>query len=158
MLHRTVALALLVTIAGCTKETRTVGPDVAQTAPNGPDDPRAAKYENVFQVSQGGRYFTWYGCGACHGLDAEGRLDLGDQQWAHGDEVDQVYAFIASGHSGELATYGERISAEQLWQLTAYVRSLPKLAPERRRRQDLDQTGEPQASTWSGPVKRGPLK
>jgi mono/diheme cytochrome c family protein len=155
VLQRTIALASLVMIAGCTKETRTVGPDVAQTPPNGAEDPRAAKYENVFQVAQGGRYFTWYGCGGCHGSDAEARLDLGDEQWTHGEGVDQVYAFIASGHPGELASYGDRISAEQLWQLTAFVRSLPKLAPERRRRQDLDQIGEPQGSTWSGPVKRG---
>jgi mono/diheme cytochrome c family protein len=157
MLQWTATLAILVTAAACSKESRTIGPDLPQTAPNGPDDPRAAKYEgNVFQVGQGGRYFTWYGCGTCHGMDAKGPLALGDRLWVHGGELDQVYAFIASGHAGELASYGERIPAEQLWQLTAYVRSLPDLDPERRRRQDLDQVGEPQAGNWSGPVKLNP--
>lgn len=127
--------------------------DLPQTAPNGAEDPRAAKYErNVYQVAQGGRYFTWYGCGGCHGGDAKGRLDLGDRVWTHGGDLDQVYGFIAHGHPGP-QPYGARIPAEQLWQITAYVRNLPRLTPERRRRQDLDQTGEPQASAWAGPVR-----
>lgn len=139
---------------GCSEESRTLGPDLPQTPPEGAGDPRADRYEgNVYQVSQGGRYFTWYGCAGCHGSDAQGRLNLGDAQGAHGDSVDQTYAFIARGHPGKLATYGDRIPAEQIWQITAYVRSLPDLAPERRRRQDLDQIGEPQGRTWSGAVK-----
>jgi mono/diheme cytochrome c family protein len=152
--HGAAALAFVVLAAGCSKESRTLGPDLPQTPPNGASDPRAAKYQdNVYQVSQGGRYFAWYGCAACHGSGAKGRLDLGDKQWAHGGDLAQVYAFIAKGHPGTLAHYGDRIPTEQLWQLTAYVRSLPDLAPERRRRQDLDQVGEPQGRTWSGPVK-----
>ena len=148
------AFALVAPATGCSKEARTLGPDLPATAPNGPGDPRAVKYEgNVYQVAQGGRYFTWYGCGGCHGSGAQGAANLGDQQWAHGGALDQVYAFIARGHGGALSAYGDRIPAEQLWQLTAYVRSLPRLAPERRRRQDLDQIGEPQGRTWSGPVQ-----
>lgn len=148
------ALALVAPVAGCSKESRTLGPDLPVTAPNGPADPRVAKYEgNVYQIAQGGRYFTWYGCGGCHGSGAQEAANLGDKQWAHRGAPDQVYAFIAHAHPGKLATYGDRIPAEQLWQLTAYVRSLPKLAPERRRRQDLDQVGEPQGRIWSGPVK-----
>jgi mono/diheme cytochrome c family protein len=148
------ALALVAVTAGCGKESRTVGPDLPQTPPNGAADPRADKYEgNVYQVSQGGRYFAWYGCAGCHGGSAEGRLNLGDAHLAHGGDLDQVYAFIAHGHPGKLARFGERIPSEQLWQLTAFVRSLPQLAPERRRRQSLDLTGEPQGRTWAGPVE-----
>ncbi|MDB5688614.1 MAG: cytochrome c [Sphingomonas bacterium] len=131
-----------------------LGPDLPQTPPNGADDPRAAKYDgNAYQISQGGRYFAWYGCAGCHGSDAKGRLALADMQWRHGGALDEVYAFIARGHPGKLARYGDLIPPEQVWQLTAYVRSLPELAPERRRRQDLDQVGEPQGRTWSGPVE-----
>lgn len=148
-------LALCVlALAGCGGESRTVGPDLPQTAPISGQDPRAARYErNVYQVAQGGRYFTWYGCGGCHGGDAKGVLNLGDKIWAHDDDLDQVYAFIARGHPGDLARYGERIPTEQLWQITAYVRNLPRLTPERRRRQDVDQTGEPRGSNWPGPVQ-----
>jgi mono/diheme cytochrome c family protein len=146
-------LVFALALAGCSAESRTVGPDLPQTDPKGADDPRGAKYErNVYQVAQGGRYFTWYGCGGCHGGDAKGALNLGDKAWVHGSDLDQVYRYIESGHPGALAHYGERIPTEQLWQITAYVRNLPQLTPERRRRQDVDQTGEPQGSHWPGAV------
>lgn len=152
--HASVLPMMFVALASCGQESRTVGPDLPQTAPNGPQDPRAAKYEgNAYQVAQGGRYFTWYGCGACHGADAQGGRDLRDKVWRHGSELNQVYAFIAHGHPGPLARYGARIPTEQLWQITAYVRSLPQLTPEKRRRQDLDEVGEAQGTRWTGPVQ-----
>ena len=42
-----------------------------------------------------GRYFTWYGCGACLASGAKGVLALGDTAWRHGGGLDQVYRFIA---------------------------------------------------------------
>lgn len=104
-----IALLTLAT-AGCSAESRTIGPDLPQTPPHGAADPRIARYErNVYQVSQGGRHFTWYGCAACHGADATGWRNLNDQQWANGSGFDQLYRFIAAGHQGALARYGERI-------------------------------------------------
>jgi cytochrome c oxidase cbb3-type subunit 3 len=147
-------LALGLLTAGCSKEARTLEPDLPQTPPDSAGDPRASKYEgNVYQIAQGGRYFAWYCCGSCHASEVTGRLNLGDSRWVHGGAVNAVYSFIAHGHPGKLASFGARIPTEQLWQLTAYVRSLPDLPPERRRRQDFDQVGEPQGRTWSGPVE-----
>jgi cytochrome c oxidase cbb3-type subunit III len=144
---------LALPIASCNAESRTAGADLPQTAPSGPDDPRIASYQrNLYQIAQGGRYFTWYGCGGCHGAGARGALNLGDQAWRHGAGFDQVYAYIAKRHPGTPAGYAARIPVEQLWQVTAYVRTLPQLPAEKRRRQDLDQVGEPQGSNWSGPV------
>lgn len=140
-------------VAGCSAESRTVGADLPQTEPNSGRDPRAGKYEgNAYQIAQGGRYFTWYGCAGCHGSGATGARDLDDKVWAHGSDLRQVYRFIARGHPGALANLGERIPSEQLWQITAYVRTLPQLTPEKRRRQDLDQVGEAQGNRWTGPV------
>ena len=141
-------------LPGCSEESRTAAADLPQTAPTGAQEPRAARYErNVYQVAQGGRYFTWYGCGACHGGDARGALNLGDTVWRHGGDLTQVYGFIAHGHPGALEHYGERIPVEQLWQITAYVRTLPQLKPEKRFRQDVDQLAEPQGAKWTGPLK-----
>ena len=146
------ALALL--LAGCGAEKRPAGPDQPQSAPNGPTDPRAAAFEtNKYQLSEGGRYFTWYGCGSCHGGGATGPLDLGDGQWVRGGGFDQVYRSIVDAHPGQTPSFSDAIPAQQLWQITAYVRALEDLPPEKRRRQDMDQTGEPQASNWSGPVQ-----
>jgi mono/diheme cytochrome c family protein len=145
-------LMLALLMGACSKEVRTLDSDQPQSAPTGAEDPRATRFEgNAFQVSQGGRYFTWYGCGACHAQGAQGVLNLADGRWRHGGSVDAVYASVARRHGRY--RYGERIPAEQLWQLTAYVRQLTTLQPDRRRRQDIDQRGEPQATAWTGPLR-----
>ena len=149
--RRLITILALALLGGCSKEARTLLADQPQTPPAGASDPRVPKYqENAYQVSQGGRYFTWYGCGRCHAAGAKGVLDLGDGRWKHGGGFDQVYRFIARGHAGTLANYGDRIPVEQLWQIAAYVRDLGTVAPEKRRRQDHDEQAEPQGRTWSG--------
>ena len=143
-----VVMAML--LSACSAEKRAVGPDQPRTPPNGPSDPRINLIENnVYQVSQGSRYFTWYGCGSCHAQGAQGYLELGDGKWRRGGAFDAVYGAIATGHT---PSYADRIPVEQLWQITGYVRSLTTLDPAKRRRQDVDQKGEPQAGNWSGPV------
>jgi len=146
--------AAAATACACSPEVRTAGPSQPQTPPINAADPRATAYEgNYQQVSQGGLYFGWYGCSQCHGAAALGVLDLADAQWRHGGAIDQIYRSIAERHPGPLGRYRARIPVEQLWQLTAYVRQLGALAPEQRRRQDLDQSGQPQAAQWSGPIE-----
>jgi mono/diheme cytochrome c family protein len=146
--------ALLVAlVAGCTREARLLASDQPQTPPDGPGDPRASRYEdNVYQLSQGGRYFSWYGCAGCHGPAVRGALDLADGHWLHGGAVNQVYASIAAGHPAPLR-YGERIPVAQLWQITAFVRDLPQEDPAKIRRNALDQHGEPQGASWQGPIR-----
>jgi len=145
-------MLLALSLVACSREARQVDPGQPQTAPAGPDDPRKSRFaDNLFQVAQGGRYFTWYGCAACHHPRATGALDLADRAWRHGGTVDAVYRSIAERH-GQYA-YGRHIPAEQLWQLSVYVRQLPTLDPARRRRQDTDQRGEPQAQSWGGALR-----
>jgi cytochrome c oxidase cbb3-type subunit 3 len=152
VLGRAAAALALLSMAACQSESRTLGPDQPQTAPNDAQDPRTSRYEdNLYQVSQGSRYFTWYGCAACHGAGAGGVRDLADGRWRRGGSVDRVYASIVGAH-GRLR-YGTRIPAEQLWQITAYVRGLKDIDPAKRQRQDIDQLGEAQGNMWSGPVR-----
>ncbi|WP_137787807.1 c-type cytochrome [Sphingomonas sp. 3P27F8] len=145
--------AVLAAVAACSAEKRPAAPSQPQTPPTGPEDPRISAYENnSYQLSQGGRYFAWYGCSACHAQRGGGGRDLADKKWVYGGEFDQVYRTIA-GHGGLTVKPGQSIPPEQLWQLSAYVRSLNQIDPAKRRRQDLDQAGEPQADNWSGPVE-----
>jgi mono/diheme cytochrome c family protein len=145
-------VAMLGLLGACSKEARTLAPDVPQTPPHGAADPRIATYQDtIYQVAQGGRYFTWAGCGVCHAAGATGARNLGDGRWRHGGGFDQVYASIADRHSGR--RYAETIPVEQLWQITAYVRDLSKIPIEKRRRADRDQQGEPQGSTWTASLQ-----
>lgn len=145
--------AALLLASACTRESRTVGPEQPQTPPNAATDPRITYFENnAYQIAQGGRYFTWYGCGACHAEGAPGARDLALEMTRQPRGFDTVYAAIAD-HRNVPMNYGARIPVEQLWQITAYVRSLPGIKPELRRRQNLDEAGEPQGSNWTGPVR-----
>jgi mono/diheme cytochrome c family protein len=144
------SLLAFMALAGCSNEARDVGPSLPQTAPAGNSDPRIRAYQaNHYQISQGGRYFTWYGCSTCHSDNASGAANLIDGRWRHGGGFADVYRAIAV-HRPEPG-YRDTLPIEQIWQVTAYIRDLPKHYPEKRQRVSLDQKGEPQGSRWSGP-------
>lgn len=127
-----------------------MGPAMPQTPPVGDADPRVSRYQvNAYQVSQGARYFSWYGCVGCHSAKAQGVLDLADRRSRSGGGFAHVFAAIADRH-GRLH-YRANIPTEQLWQLTAYVRDLPEHTPEKRRRTAIDQKAEARGAQWSGP-------
>ena len=136
-------------LGACEAEKHQAGPAAPMTAPVSPTDPRIADTEaNAWQVSQGGRLFAWYGCQSCHGEGAQGPLDLADNRWRHGGEATDVYRSIAEGWPG-MPAYGA-VPADQLWQLTAYVRKLGDTRPSKRRRQDADQAAEPSGASRAG--------
>jgi cytochrome c oxidase cbb3-type subunit 3 len=70
-------IAIGAVLAGCQPERRDLVLGQPLTPPIGAGDPRAALFEdNFYQVSQGGRLFTWYGCGDCHNASATGYRKL----------------------------------------------------------------------------------
>ncbi|HEX8445466.1 MAG TPA: cytochrome c [Sphingomonas sp.] len=145
------SLMLLLILAACSKEARDIGPSAPMTPPHGADDPRIVYFQaNVYQIAQGGRYFRWYGCTACHAEQSPGRRNLTDPHWHRGGTFDQVYAAVADGH-GALA-YRNRIPVEPLWQIVAYVRDLSLHTVEKRRRVAIDGAAEPEGARWSGPL------
>lgn len=147
-------VVMLVALAGCGKEVRSIEAGPPQTPPMANNDPRVQKYEgNFYQVSQGGRYFTWYGCGACHALGATHAPNFTDGRWRHGSTFEAVYRSIDHGHVGLQVADGRKIPVEQLWEITAFVRDLSQQPAEKRHRQDNDQQGEPQGQSWTGAVR-----
>lgn len=137
-------------LAGCTQEARDVGPAAPLTRPLADDDPRVAFFRNnAWQIAQGGRYFAWYGCGACHAEGATGVRDLADTRWRHGSGFAAVFGAIADRHGA--LNYAARVPVEQLWQMTAYTSDLWRHTPEKRRRMSKDQRAEPQGAHWQAP-------
>jgi cytochrome c oxidase cbb3-type subunit 3 len=134
-----ILLPLALLAGACSAEQRSLVAQQPFSAPLGPKDPRIpAIMSNHYQISQGGRYFTWFGCSGCH--DGAGR------DWPRSKRFDQIYA--AMGHN----QFDRLIAPEQRWQLAAYAATLPKLDPARQRRQAVDQRGEPSAAAWRGPL------
>ena len=149
-------LVLLLPLAGvsaasCEYEKRPIGPDRPLSPPTGPADPRIRFYDkNAWQMSTGGRLFTWYGCGDCHDVNARFPLNL-----RGGRPVDLVttYQAIANGAPPAMPAYANRMPSESIWQIAAYVRSLRTLKDTKRARTDLDQKAEPSGTTWKGAIQ-----
>ncbi len=83
--------------------------------------------ENAYHVSQGARYYRWFNCNGCH---ASGGGALGPplmvEKWISGGEIHQIAATILQGRPNGMPSFRGRIPDEQVWQIAAYVRSLPR--------------------------------
>ena len=72
-------------------------------------------------------------CAACHGPDGKGMAALGapnltDKIWLHGWGEAAIVAMINGGKTNVMPAFGERLSAEQIHVLAAYVWSLSQTA------------------------------
>ena len=68
-------------------------------------------------------------CAACHGPEGKGMEALGapnltDKVWLHGWGEAAIVSIINSGKNNVMPAFGERLSAEQIHVLAAYVKSL----------------------------------
>ena len=72
-------------------------------------------------------------CAACHGPDGKGNPLLGapnltDKVWLHGWGEDAIVAMVTNGKTNVMPAHGERLTAEQIHVLTAYVWGLSNSA------------------------------
>jgi len=72
-------------------------------------------------------------CAACHGPEGKGNPALGapnlsDKVWLHGWGEAAIVAMVNSGKTNVMPAFGERLSAEQIHVLAAYVWSLSQTA------------------------------
>ena len=136
-----IALALMALTSGCDREERrSRGKPLAETVPaaTSPDtvfpggqkqqplDPRAAAYEgNAYAISKGQQLFGWMNCSGCHSHGGGGMgVALIDDKWRYGGRIDQIAASIVEGRPNGMPAWRGKLSEEQVWQLSAYVRSL----------------------------------
>ncbi len=72
-------------------------------------------------------------CAACHGPEGKGNPALGapnltDKVWLHGWGEAAIVSIVNTGKTNVMPAFGERLSAEQIHVLAAYVRSLSQTA------------------------------
>jgi cytochrome c oxidase cbb3-type subunit 3 len=116
--------------------------------------------ENAYALSEGKRLFSSYNCNGCH---AQGGGGMGpalmDERWIYGGRPEQVFATIVEGRPNGMPSFRGRVPDFQVWQLSAYVRSMsgqsPKdAAPSR----DDHMQGKPsESSTKREPIHVGGL-
>ncbi|MDB5548429.1 MAG: uncharacterized protein JWP21_1876 [Tardiphaga sp.] len=84
-------------------------------------------YENnAFQINQGKRLYTWFGCATCHGADGSGGVGPSflDGWWLYGPEMVSVAASIRDGRPHGMPAFRDKMTAEQIWQLAGYIRTI----------------------------------
>jgi mono/diheme cytochrome c family protein len=77
-------------------------------------------------VATGGKLFVAYNCLDCHGADGSGAMgpSLADGRWHFGGAPAEVFESIYQGRPEGMPAWGSLISADQIWMLVSYVRSL----------------------------------
>jgi cytochrome c oxidase cbb3-type subunit III len=91
-----------------------------------PVDPVGLHYENnAYHITQGGRLFRWYNCNGCHG-NGGGSIGpaLMDDQWRYGGRIDEIHSSILEGRPNGMPAWRGKLTDQQAWQLSAYIRAL----------------------------------
>lgn len=161
---RALPLICLMAFAACKRESRDFaqGPAVSKAADNisvselhpanlpAPPPVSNSYSESAYAVNEGKRLFDWYNCSGCHFHGGGGiGPPLMDADWIYGGEPQNIYASIVEGRPNGMPTFRGKIPEYQVWELTAYVRSmsgqLPKdVAPGR---SDNMMAKQPESST-----------
>ena len=80
---------------------------------------------DAYNLSEGKRLYTWFGCQDCHG---DGRGNIGpsfiDGWWLYGPEMVSVVASIRDGRPHGMPAFSDKMTIEQIWQLAGYVQTL----------------------------------
>jgi cytochrome c oxidase cbb3-type subunit 3 len=89
-------------------------------------DPRAARYYDNFEaVVTGKRLFGQYNCSGCHSNGGGGMGPaLMDDEWIYGGRLEQIHQTLVEGRPNGMPAWGGKIPDDQLWQISAYVRSM----------------------------------
>jgi len=77
-------------------------------------------------IATGGKLFVAYNCIDCHGADGSGAMGpaFSDGRWHFGGAPGEVFESIYQGRPDGMPAWGGRIANDEIWMLTAYVRSL----------------------------------
>jgi cytochrome c oxidase cbb3-type subunit 3 len=81
-------------------------------------------------ISEGQKLYARMNCVGCHANGGGGiGPPLMDDFWQYGGEPAQVYQTIMEGRPNGMPSFGGKIPSRQVWQLTAFVRSMSGKQP-----------------------------
>jgi cytochrome c oxidase cbb3-type subunit 3 len=82
-------------------------------------------------VQAGRQLFIKLNCADCHGFTAKGAMgpSLVDKYWRYGGTPAQIFKSIYEGRPKGMPAWGAALSANDIWQLVAYIESLGGMFP-----------------------------
>jgi cytochrome c oxidase cbb3-type subunit 3 len=140
-IKRLVVLFAAFVLAGCEREERQLrlDPPIAaaldglRLMPNGISGAPPEVYfaldkpyeSNAYDLNQGKRLYSWFGCESCHG---DGRGGIGpsflDGWWLYGPEMVSITASIRDGRPHGMPAFKDKMTSEQVWQLAGYIQTI----------------------------------
>jgi cytochrome c oxidase cbb3-type subunit III len=77
-------------------------------------------------AGEGRQLFIRFNCSGCHGGRAGGGMgpSLRDVDWLYGHRDAQLYSSIAEGRAHGMPSWQPRMTADQIWKLVTYIKSL----------------------------------
>jgi cytochrome c oxidase cbb3-type subunit 3 len=80
---------------------------------------------NAYDLAQGKRLYTWFGCSACHGNGEGGKGPAFlDGWWQYGPDIVSIVASIRDGRPNGMPAFGTKLTTDQVWQLAGYVQAM----------------------------------
>jgi cytochrome c oxidase cbb3-type subunit III len=122
-----------------------------------PNEVRNDYEQNAYALSEGKRLFNAYNCNGCH---AQGGGGMGpalmDDRWIYGGRPEQVFSTIVEGRPNGMPSFRHKVPDFQVWQLSAYVRSMSGQVPKDAApsRDDHMQGKQPESSKKQEPIKQ----
>jgi cytochrome c oxidase cbb3-type subunit 3 len=135
------ALVLVLALSACKREQRELRTDPAvQAALNdikimavgvSGTPPRVIAVQgepfetNAYQLNQGKRLYDWFNCKGCHanGGGMSGPA-LTDGWWRYGPDPVTIFNTLRDGRPDGMPAFGDKLTTDQLWQLTGYIRAV----------------------------------
>lgn len=83
---------------------------------------------NAWAIGEGRRLYFAYNCAGCH-FNGGGGIGpaLMDKSWIYGSSSANIFATIVEGRPNGMPSFRDRLTEQQVWQITAYVRALAEL-------------------------------
>ena len=116
--------------------------------------------ENAYALSEGKRLFSSYNCNGCHAQGGGGMgPPLMDDEWIYGGRPEQIFSTIVEGRPNGMPSFRNKVPDFQVWQLSAYERSMSGQVPKDAApsRPDHLQGKPPESTTEREPVKDSTL-
>jgi len=102
-----------------------------QPGPPLPETVQVGPYEgNAWAIAEGQRLYGWYNCSGCHFQGGGGiGPPLMDDEWIYGSDPQNIHDSIVAGRPNGMPSFGGHVPDDQIWKITAYVRTLSQLEP-----------------------------
>ena len=79
----------------------------------------------AFDLAQGKRLYSWFGCSGCHGDGRGGRgPSFIDGWWLYGPSMVSIVASIRDGRPHGMPAFKDKMTADEIWQLAGYIKSM----------------------------------